>query len=188
MPRTTSALLACGVSGLMVVFARLKPSTAAMPMATAITRSVVAAGMRAGTSTSRDGKAPARNHISRANTAAMTGGGTRCSRRRNRNASLRERRAQRFGERGSARLVAVQAHGVGRDGHALAGKAGHVALLHHRQRLLHRLRRVLDHAAGLVARGERAVVGVAAIGEHLAGDRDAGALRDLVVLAVRKHV
>src|SRR5688572_28574470 len=172
MPRTTSALLACGVSGLMVVFARLKPSTAAMPMATAITRSVVAAGMRAGTSTSRDGKAPARNHISSANAAAMTGGGTRCSRRRNRDASIRERLSQRLRKRRGARLVAVQAHGVGGDGHALARKAGDVALLHHRQRLLHRLRRVLDHAAGLVARRERAVVGVAAIGEHLAGDGD----------------
>src|SRR5688572_20353834 len=123
MPRTTSALLAWGVSGLIVVFARLKPSSAVMPMTTAVTKNVVAAATRPGTSTSSAGKARARNHISSAHTAVTTGGGTRSSRRRNRNASLRERFPQRFGERRGARLVAVQAHGVGRDRHALAGKA-----------------------------------------------------------------
>src|SRR3990170_6291201 len=72
-----------------------------------------------------------------------------------------------FCEERGTRLVPVDAHGVGRDRHALASDAGDVALLHHRQRLLHRPRPVLDHRAGPVARPQRAVVGVAAVGEHL---------------------
>src|SRR5262245_40426595 len=88
-------------------------------------------------------------------------------------------------ERHRARLIAVQAQRVGGDRHTLAGQAGDIALLHHRQRLLHRLRLVLDHAAGLVARRERAVVGIAAVGEHFAGDRNACLLCNSKIFAVR---
>src|SRR3954471_5224623 len=76
----------------------------------------------------------------------------------NRDSFLLERAPQLGGEFRGARLVAVQAHGVGRDGYALAAQADHRAALDHRQRLLHRLLSVLDHAAWPVARRERAVV------------------------------
>src|ERR1700694_122261 len=77
---------------------------------------------------------------------------------------------ERFGEGHGAGLVAVQAQRVGGDRHALAREAGHLNPLDHRQRLLHRLRGILDHAARQLARRERAVVGVAAVGEDLSGD------------------
>src|SRR5438105_2106530 len=86
-----------------------------------------------------------------------------------------------------ARLVAVDAQRVGGDGYALTGEAGDVALLDHRQRLLHRLVGVLDHAAGLVARRERAVVGIAAIREYLAADRDACFFCYLKIFTAREH-
>src|SRR5687768_11046409 len=72
-----------------------------------------------------------------------------------------ERLAQRLREGHGARLVAMDAERVGGDRHALAGEAGDVALLDHRQRLLRRRSGVLDHATGLVPRRERAVVGIA---------------------------
>src|SRR5882724_8630397 len=93
-----------------------------------------------------------------------------------------------FREGRGAGLVAVDAQCIGRDRHPLSGETGDVALLDHRQRLLHGLVGVFDHAARLVARRERAVVGVAAVGEHLAAHRDAGALRDVEVLALRQHI
>src|SRR5437868_14265582 len=99
-----------------------------------------------------------------------------------------ERPAQRFGEFDRALLVAMDAERIGRDRHLLAGKARDVALLDHRERLLHRLVRILDHAARLVARRERAFVGVAAVGEDFAADRDAGFPGDVEVLALRQHV
>src|SRR5437773_9505745 len=101
---------------------------------------------------------------------------------------FRERAPERLGEGRGARLVSVDAQRVGGDGYALTGEAGDVALLDHRERLLHRLVGVLDHAAGLVARRERAVVGVAAIGEHLAADRDAGFFRNLEIFTAREHI
>src|SRR5712692_4804444 len=85
------------------------------------------------------------------------------------------------GEGHRAGLVAVQAQGFGGYRHAPAGEARTVALLHHRQRLLHGLPRVLDHAPGPVARREAAVVGVATVREHFAGDRDAHAFRFFIV-------
>src|SRR3990172_2871701 len=72
-----------------------------------------------------------------------------------------------------AGLVAMQAHGIRGHRDALARQAGDVALLDHRERLLCRSGRVLDHAAGLVARRERAVVRVAAVREHFAESTDA---------------
>src|SRR5438477_12818674 len=65
---------------------------------------------------------------------------------------FRERAPKRLGERRGARLVAMDAQRVGRHGYALAREAGDVALLDHRERLLHCLVGVFDHAAGLVAR------------------------------------
>src|SRR5258708_10863981 len=70
---------------------------------------------------------------------------------------------QRFGERHRARLIAVQAERVGDHRHVLSGEAGDVAFLDHRQRLLHRLRRVLDQAARPVARCHPAVIPLAAL-------------------------
>src|SRR5260221_8840059 len=90
-----------------------------------------------------------------------------------------ERLPEGFREGRGAGLVAVDAECIGRDRDPLPGEAGDVALLDHRERLLHRLACILDHAAGLVARRERAFVGVAAIGEHLAADRNACAFRDV---------
>src|SRR5687767_13977003 len=166
MPRTTSALAFSGASGLTVVLARWKPTTAERPIASARTKKRPASTWRPGRSKSNDGNAT--SHISKAHTAITTGGGMRFSRRNDRDVSLGERLADGLREGRGARLVAVQAERVGRDRHALAGEAGDVALLHHRERLLHGLRLVLDHAAGLVARRERAVVGVAAVREHFA--------------------
>src|SRR6266403_1013758 len=85
----------------------------------------------------------------------------------NRDSSFRKGLPERPGKRRSAGLVAVQAQRVGGNGNAPAGEAGDIALLDHRQRLLHCLGRILDQASRQVARGERAVVGVAAVGEHL---------------------
>src|SRR5262245_59908014 len=93
-----------------------------------------------------------------------------------RDVSFLEGLPQGSGEKRGARLVAVQAERVGGNPYALARQAGDIAILDHRQRLLHRLRGIHDHAAGLVARRERAVVRVAAVGEHLAAHRDAGFL------------
>src|SRR3954464_14752689 len=62
----------------------------------------------------------------------------------NRDSFFLERAPQLGGEFRRARLVAVQAQGVGRDGYALAPEADHRAALDHRQRLLHRLGSVLD--------------------------------------------
>src|SRR3954471_9683881 len=73
-----------------------------------------------------------------------------------------------FCKRNRLRLVAVQAKRIGGDGNSLAREAGDDALLHHRERLLHRFRLFLDHAARLVAGRQRAVVGVAPIGEDFA--------------------
>src|SRR2546425_8271001 len=101
---------------------------------------------------------------------------------------FRERAPESLGKGRRARLVAVDAQRVGRDGYALAREAGDVALFDHRERLLHRLVGVLDHAAGLVARRERAVVGIAAVGEHLAADRDAGLLCNLKVFTAGPHI
>src|SRR3954463_6154012 len=92
-----------------------------------------------------------------ADMAAILGGGDL-------DAPLGERNLQCPGERRRARLVAVDAQRLGRHRHALAGEAGGTTLLAHAERLLHRPRRILDHAAGLVARRERAFVGVAAVG------------------------
>src|SRR6187455_1298879 len=161
MPPVTSAVLASGFSGLTVVLARWKPSTAGSPMTSETMKKTPAMTARPGSAKSSTGKAI--SHIISAHAAITTGGGTRCSRRSDRDASLGERFADGLGEGGRARLVAVQAERVGRDRHALAGQAGDVALLHHGERLLHRFRLVLDHAAGPVARRERAVVGIAAI-------------------------
>src|SRR3954465_12515145 len=77
---------------------------------------------------------------------------------------------ERLGKGGGAGLVAVDAKRIGGDGHSFSRKAGDVALLHHRERLAHCLRCILDHAARLVARRERAIVGIAAVGEHLGAD------------------
>src|SRR5260221_12917875 len=96
--------------------------------------------------------------------------------------------AQFLRESHGARLVAVQAQRLCEDGYAFSIDARHGALLDHSQRLLHRLPRVLDHAAGLVARRERAVVGIAAVGEHFCGDRDAEPFRLFVILAIGKDV
>src|SRR5436190_6050279 len=70
------------------------------------------------------------------------------------------------GKQDRARLIAMQAERVGGDRQPLAGETGDEAALDHAERLLDRLLRVLDHAARLVARRERAVVGIAAIGKH----------------------
>src|SRR5258706_141963 len=85
---------------------------------------------------------------------------------------LREHLAQRLRERHGAGLIAVDAQRVGRHRDALAAQAGDIALLDHAEHLLHRGLRVLDHAARLVARRERAVVGVAPVREYLAIDRN----------------
>src|SRR5512145_2078344 len=87
---------------------------------------------------------------------------------RNRNVSFLESFSQCNGKCCGSRLVPVQAKRIGCDQHTLARKAHDVSPLDHRKRLLYRLRRVLDHAAGLVARRERAVIGVAAVGENFA--------------------
>src|SRR3982751_5489985 len=105
------------------------------------------------------------------------------SRRGDADVALGESAAQGPREGRRARLVAVNAKRLGGDSHALAGEARDVALLDHGERLGDRLFGVLDHAAGLVARREGAFLGVAAIGEHFATHRHAGALGDLVVLA-----
>src|SRR5688572_28747779 len=76
-----------------------------------------------------------------------------------------ERLAQRLREGHGARLVAMDAERVGGDRHALAIQTDDGALLDHRQRLLRRRGGVLDHSARLVPRRERAVVGIAAVGE-----------------------
>src|SRR5687767_13665815 len=108
--------------------------------------------------------------------------------RADRDVSFLERFSQCRGEGRGSGLVAVQAERVGGDRHALALEARDVALLDHRERLLHRLGRIRDHAAGLVARRKRAVIRVAAVGEHLAADTNTLLLCDLEILAVRKHV
>src|SRR6185436_5634880 len=185
-PLVTSAVLASGFSGLTVVFARRKPSTADSPMTSATIKKTAAMTARPGSVKSSAGKAI--SHITSAHAAITTGGGIRCSRSRDRDVSLGERVADRLRERGCARLVAVQAERVGGYRDALSGKAGDVALLDHRERLAHRFRLVFDHAARLVARRERAVVGIAAVREHFAGDGNAGAFRDLKVFAVGKHI
>src|SRR5437867_5800604 len=92
----------------------------------------------------------------------------------NRDSFFRKGLPERLGKRHGAGLVAVQAYRVGGNRNAPAGEAGDIALLDHRQRLLHRLGGVLDQASRQVARRERAVVGVAAVGEDLSGDPDAG--------------
>src|SRR3954468_15139895 len=51
----------------------------------------------------------------------------------NRDSFLLEGAPQLGGKLGRPRLVAVQAHGVGRDGDALAAETRHRALLDHRQ-------------------------------------------------------
>src|SRR5688500_13251220 len=95
--------------------------------------------------------------------------------RGHRDASFLKDYADFPGKTSGARLVAVQAERVGGDRHPLAREAGDIALLDHRQRLLHRFGRVLDHSAWTLARGERAVVRIAAVGKHFAADRDTGA-------------
>src|SRR5258706_13210166 len=91
----------------------------------------------------------------------------------NRDSFLREHLAQRLREGDGARLVAVDAQRVGRHRDALAAQAGDIALLDHTEHLFHRGLCVLDDAARLVARRERAVVGVAPVREYLAINRDA---------------
>src|SRR5438045_9627815 len=73
-----------------------------------------------------------------------------------------ERPAQRFGELDRALLVAMDAERIGRDRHLLAGKARDVALLAHRERLLHDLVLIPHPSAGLVARSRLAFFGYAA--------------------------
>src|SRR5712691_11541816 len=92
----------------------------------------------------------------------------------NRDSFFQKGLSERLGKRHGAGLVAVQAQRVGGDRNAPPGEAGDIALLDHRQRLLHCLGGVLDQAYRQVARRERAVVGVAAVGEDLSGDPDAG--------------
>src|SRR5436853_7060540 len=101
----------------------------------------------------------------RSNGVKSLGGG-------NRNSLFCKSLADRLGESHRARLVAVQAQRIGGYRHAFAREAGDVPCLDHRERARDRLRGVLDHAARLVARRERAVVGVAAVGEDLAGDAE----------------
>src|SRR5881394_196454 len=101
---------------------------------------------------------------------------------------LCERFSQFFRKDHCIWLVAVETDRVGGDRHALAREARDVPVLDHRQRLLHRLRRVLDHAAGLVARRERAVVRVAAVGEYLAESTHALRLHDFHHRRVRERV
>src|SRR5688572_1301906 len=96
--------------------------------------------------------------------------------RGNADAPFGERLADRARKGHGAGLVAVQAQRVGCHGDRLARKAGDEALLHHRQRLAHGLLGVLDHGARRAARRERPLVGVAAIGEYLAADGNAGFL------------
>src|SRR5882672_3648731 len=103
----------------------------------------------------------------------------------NRDSSFRKGLPERLGKRHGAGLVAVQAQRVGGDRHALAAKAGDIALLDHRQRLLHCLGRILDQASRQVARRERAVVGVAAVGEDLSGDAYARVFCYFMVFAIR---
>src|SRR5258708_39154048 len=91
----------------------------------------------------------------------------------NRDSFFRKGLSQRFGKRHGAGLVAVQAQRLGGDRHALAAEAGDIALLDHRQRLLHRLRGVRDQASRQFAPREPAVVGVAAVGEELSSPPDA---------------
>src|SRR5882762_10839890 len=103
----------------------------------------------------------------------------------NRDSPFRKGLPERLGKREGAGLVAVQAQRVGGDRHALAAEAGDIALLDHRQRLLHRLGGVLDQASGQVARRERAVVGVAAVGEDFTRDAHARAFCYFMVFAIR---
>src|SRR3954454_17411202 len=105
------------------------------------------------------------------------------SRRGDADVALGESAAQGPREGRRARLVAVDAKRLGGDSQALAGEAGDLALLEHGERLGEWLLGGLQHAAGLVARRERAFVGVAAISEHFATHRHPGALGHLVVLA-----
>src|SRR5712692_9837485 len=65
----------------------------------------------------------------------------------NRDSFFRKGLPERLGKRHGAGLVAVQAQRLGGDRHALAGEAGDIALLDHRQRLLHCLGSILDHAS-----------------------------------------
>src|SRR5262249_48070918 len=90
----------------------------------------------------------------------------------NRDPFLFKNFSQRLCKFDCTRLIAVQAHRVRGDRDALAVQADDDAFLDHAERLLHRRLRVLDHAAGLVARRERAVIRVAAVGEYLACDLD----------------
>src|SRR5688572_4268958 len=106
----------------------------------------------------------------------------------NSNALFSEYAAKFFCKKRGARLVAVEAERVGCHRDRLTGERHDVSVLDHGEGLLHRLGRVLDHAAWLVARRERAVVGVAAIGEHLAADWNACLFRNLEILAVGKDV
>src|SRR5215212_7248310 len=89
--------------------------------------------------------------------------GVKSSGRFNLDAFFRECFSKRFGEDDRACLVAVQAERIRRDRHALAREGRHVAALDHAEHLLDRFVRVLDHPARLVARRERAVVGIAAV-------------------------
>src|SRR5258706_14999568 len=84
-----------------------------------------------------------------------------------------------------ARLITVQAHGIGRNRNFFPGQAGDIALQDHRQRLLLGRSRVDNHSARLVARRERAVVGVAAIGEYFTSYFDFFFFRNFKIPAVR---
>src|SRR5438309_1305543 len=103
----------------------------------------------------------------------------------NRDSFFRKSFPERLGEGHGAGLVAVQAQRLGGDRHALAAEAGDMALLDHRQRLLHCLGGVLDQASRQLARRERAVVGVAAVGEDLSGDAHARPFCYFMVFAIR---
>src|SRR5437867_6803992 len=103
----------------------------------------------------------------------------------NRDSFFRKGLPERLGKSHGAGLVAVQAYRVGGNRNAPAGEAGDMALLDHRQRLLHRLGGVLDQASRQVARCERAVVGVAAVGEDLSGDPDAGFFCHCMIFTIR---
>ena len=78
---------------------------------------------------------------------------------------LLERGAQRPGECDRSRLVAVQAERAGSDCDAPAREARDLSFFDHRERLRHRFLFVLDHTAGHIARRERAIVLVAAVGK-----------------------
>src|SRR3990170_417816 len=76
----------------------------------------------------------------------------------NGDSSFGEQFSEGLREGHGAGLVAMQTQRIGGYRDAFSRQARHIALLDHRQNLLHRNGRVFDHAAGLVARRERTVV------------------------------